>query len=77
MMNAMFQAGKFDYLDNIAMIKTNTQKVEQIFRNQIVNEEHWKEITKLEKKMIRKRRRKQRRGRFCTIPTLGIYKLFR
>lgn len=75
-MNAMFQAGKFDYLDNIAMIKTNTQKVEQIFRNQIVNEEHWKEITKLEKKMIRKRKRNQRRGRLCTIPTLGIYKLF-
>ncbi|MBQ7074730.1 hypothetical protein IJM86_06945 [bacterium] len=76
MMNAMFQTGKFDYLDNIAMIKANTQKVEQIFRNQIIGEEKRKEITQLEKKMLRKRKRNQRRGRFCTIPTLGIYKLF-
>ena len=77
MMREMFKTGHFQYLDNIKIIKENTKKVELIFRNQIVSDEKRNPIAKMEKKLLKKKRHKNVLGRFCSIVTVGIYRLFR
>lgn len=77
MMREMFKTGHFQYLDNIKIIKENTKKVELIFRNQIVSDEKRNTIAKMEKKLLKKKRHKNVLGRFCSIVTVGIYRLFR
>jgi dihydroxyacid dehydratase/phosphogluconate dehydratase len=76
MMKEMFKSGHFEYLDNIALIKENVGKVELLLQKQVATPEKRDEITHLQKKMKKLMFRRNLVGIFCSIFTLGTYKLF-
>jgi hypothetical protein len=76
MMKEMFKSGHFEYLDNLAVIQANVEKVELLLQATVVSPEKWKEIHQLAGKLHRYLFRKKVIGWMASVPTLGIYKLF-
>jgi hypothetical protein len=76
LMKEMFKSGHFEYLDNIAIIKENVGKVELLLQKQVATPAQRDTVYRLQKKLKRLIFRKNLLGRCCTLPTLGIYKLF-
>ncbi|MDR2190779.1 MAG: hypothetical protein LBP53_06485 [Candidatus Peribacteria bacterium] len=77
MMKEMFKSGHFEYLNNIALIQENVKKVELLLQKQVVSPELRSHIVLLQKKMKRLLFWDKGLGIFCSIFTVGIYKLFR
>lgn len=76
MMKEMFKSWHFEYLDNIEIIKTNVGKVELLLQKQVVSNEQRNKVDIIQKEMKKLIFWKNILGWICTIPTLGVYKLF-
>jgi len=65
-----------NYLANIKAIKEEILSIEQKLGQQIVSDDQWKKISQQNKKKSKTKIFTQLIGRFTTLITAGIYKLF-
>jgi len=72
----VIEAKQKNYLTNEKTIKEEILSIEQILGHQIISDDQRKKIHKQTKKKTRIKRFLQFIGRFTTLITAGIYKLF-